>query len=127
MSDYVLDASAVLAFLKQEPGTERVAEILENAVISAVNLSEVMTKLVEKGIPEAEISLILNYLNCQTIPFDEESSWYPAQLRPLTRHLGLSLGDRACLALALQLNRIAVTTDKAWANLNIGISIEVIR
>lgn len=127
MSEYILDASAVIAFLNSEPGGNRVAEILENAVISAVNLSEVITKLIETGIPEAEIHLILDYLSCEIIPFGETEAIGAAKLRPLTRHLGLSLGDRACLGLALQLNRTALTADKAWDSLSIGIVIEVIR
>ncbi|NJM88704.1 MAG: type II toxin-antitoxin system VapC family toxin [Hydrococcus sp. RU_2_2] len=127
MSEYVLDASAVLAFLNREPGSERVAETLVDSVISAVNLSEVITKLIEIGIPEEEIQQVLQYLSCEIIPFDEDAAWYVARLRPLTRHLGLSLGDRACLGLALQLNRTAVTADRAWVSLNIGIAIAVIR
>jgi PIN domain nuclease of toxin-antitoxin system len=94
MSDYVLDASAVLAFLNRETGTERVAEILADAVISSVNLSEIITKLVEIGVPEQEIQQVLHYLSCEIVPFDEDGAWYVARLRPLTRHLGLSLGDR---------------------------------
>jgi len=127
MSEYVLDASAVLAFLNSEPGGERVAEILENGVISAVNLSEVITKLVETGIPEPEIRQIQDYLSFEIIPFGEMEAIETAKLRPLTRHLGLSLGDRACLALALQLGKIAVTADKAWDSLSIGMKIEIIR
>lgn len=127
MSEYVLDASAVLALLNQEPGTERVSQILGDSVISAVNLSEVIGKLTEGNMPDNEINLVLSYLNLEVVPFDEQLAWYCAQLRPLTRNLGLSLGERACLGLAQQLNKTAITTDKAWANLTIGISIEVIR
>lgn len=127
MNDYVLDASAILAFLNSESGGERVAEILENAVISAVNLSEVVTKLLETGITEVEIRLILDYLSCEIIPFGELEAISAAKLKPLTRHLGLSLGDRACLSLASQLGKIAVTADKTWGSLNIGIAIEIIR
>ena len=127
MSKYVLDASAVLAVLNQEPGNKRVSEILGESVISAVNLSEAIAKLIEKNVPEPEIKLVLSYLNLEVIPFDEPLALCCASLRPLTRHLGLSLGDRACLGLAQQLNYTAVTTDKAWGQLNIGISIEVVR
>lgn len=128
MSSYVLDASAILAFLNQEPGTDRVSEILaKGAVVSAVNLSEVITKLIEAGVPEEEIRLVLSYLNCTVINFDEQSAWYAALLRPLTKNAGLSLGDRACLGLSLQLNLPAVTSDRAWQSLTIGATIEIIR
>ncbi|MDV3000932.1 MAG: hypothetical protein N5P05_002538 [Chroococcopsis gigantea SAG 12.99] len=127
MSNYVLDASAILAFLNSEAGSERVAEILDHAVISAVNWSEVITKLLETGIPEAEIKLVQNYLGCEIISFGESEAMETARLRSLTRHLGLSLGDRACIALASQLGRTAVTADKAWGLLTIGVKIEVIR
>ena len=127
MSKYVLDASAVLALLNQEPGNERVSQILGESVISAVNLSEAIAKLTEVNLPDNEIDLVLSYLNLEIIPFNQQSACYCAKLRPLTRHLGLSLGDRACLGLAQQLNQTAITTDKAWGKLKIGISIEVIR
>lgn len=128
MSNYVLDASAILAFLNQEKGTERVTEILATgAVISAVNLSEVMTKLIDAGVPEEEINLVISYLNLTVINFDEQSAWYAACLRPLTRNVGLSFGDRACLGLSLQLNLPAVTSDRAWQSLMIGVTIEIIR
>lgn len=127
MSNYVLDASAVLALLNREPGNKRVSEILGESVISAVNLSEVVAKLIEKNVPEPEIKLVLSYLNLEVIIFDESLALSCAYFRPLTRTLGLSLGDRACLGLAQHLNCTAVTTHKAWGQLNIGISIEIIR
>lgn len=128
MSNYVLDASAILAFLNQETGSERVSEILATgAVVSAVNFSEVITKLIEVGVPEEEILLALSYLNCTVINFDEQSAWYAARLRPLTKKAGLSLGDRACLGLSQQLNLPAVTTDRAWLSLTISTTIEVIK
>ncbi|EAZ90585.1 type II toxin-antitoxin system VapC family toxin [Crocosphaera chwakensis] len=127
MSNYVLDASAVLALLNQEPGNNRVSEILGESVISAINLSEVIAKLIEKNVSKPDIKLVLSYLNLEVISFDEPLALFCAHLRPLTRDLGLSLGDRACLGLAQQLNFTAVTTDKAWGQLNMGISIEVVR
>ncbi|MDJ0662661.1 MAG: type II toxin-antitoxin system VapC family toxin [Crocosphaera sp.] len=127
MSNYVLDASAILALLQKEPGHERINELLRESVISAVNLSEIITKLIEKNLLENEINLVLSYLNLDVISFNESLALSCARLRPLTRHLGLSLGDRACLGLAQQLNYTAITTDKAWGQLNIGISIEIVR
>lgn len=127
MSEYVLDASSILALLNQETGYERVSQIISDSVISTVNLSEVIAKLTEVNIPDKEVSLVLSYLKLEVIPFDEVLALSCGKLRPLTRHLGLSLGDRACLALAQHLNCTAVTADKAWTQLNIGISVELIR
>ncbi|GAB4243446.1 MAG: hypothetical protein Kow0049_33080 [Stanieria sp.] len=94
MSQWVLDASAILAFLNKEPGTEKVALILaEGAIVSTVNHSEVIAKLIEAGVPEAEVRVVLGYLNYTIINFDEESAWATARLRTLTKTVGLSLGD----------------------------------
>jgi ribonuclease VapC len=128
MSKWVLDASAILAFLNQEPGKDRVAEILaEGAVVSSINLSEIICKLLESSVPEAEIRLVLSYLDLIVINFDEELAWETARLRSVTKSIGLSLGDRACLGLARQLNLPVVTADKIWAKLTIDIVIQVIR
>lgn len=86
-----------------------------------------ITKLIEAGVPQEEIRLVLSYLNCTVINFDEQSAWYAALLCPLTKNAGLSLGDRACLGLSLQLNVPAVTSNRAWQSLTLGTTIEVIR
>jgi ribonuclease VapC len=118
MSKWVLDASAILAFLNQERGKDIVAEILsKGAIVSRVNLSEVICKLIESGIPEAEIRLVLSYLDLIVINFDEELAWETARLLSATKSIGLSLGDRACLGLARQLNLPVATADKIWAKL----------
>ena len=127
MSKVVLDASALLAFLNEEPGAERVEALLAQAVMSSVNLSEVITKLMEAGMSEVEINQVLTYLSCQVYPFEMDDAWSAAKLRPLTRAKGLSLGDRACLALAHKLGLAALTADRAWAELSWDIAVEVIR
>jgi PIN domain nuclease of toxin-antitoxin system len=128
MSRWVLDASAILAFLNKEPGTEKVARILsEGAVVSTVNHSEVIAKLIEAGVPEAKVSVILGYLNYTVINFDEHSAWEAARLRRLTKTAGLSLGDRACLGLALQLNLPVATADRVWEKLSLKLQIEIVR
>lgn len=128
MSSWVLDSSAILAFLNKEPGNERVAEILsEGAAISTVNQNEVIGKLLELEIPETEISSIFSYLDLTIVNFDEQAAWEAARLRSITKKRGLSLGDRACLALARQLQLPVATADKIWAELSIEIVIEVIR
>ena len=128
MSKTVLDASALLALLNQEPGSEQVTECIENgAAISAVNLSEVVAKLSEAGLPEEAIHEALDSLGLTIVDFDATFAYKVGLLRPTTKHAGLSLGDRACLALARQLNLPAVTTDRIWENLSLDISIQVVR
>jgi ribonuclease VapC len=124
----VLDASALLALLNGESGSEQVAGIIvEGAAISAVNLAEVVTKLSEIGMPEALIHEVLDSLGLEIIDFDFEQAYQVGLLRPLTRHAGLSLGDRACLALAKQLGLPALTTDRIWERLAIGVIVQIIR
>jgi ribonuclease VapC len=124
----VLDASALLALLNGEPGSEQVTSVIaDGAAISAINLAEVVTKLSEIGIPEALIHDALDLLGLEIVDFDVEQAYQVGLLRPLTRHAGLSLGDRACLALAKQLGLPALTTDRVWEGLDIGVAVQMIR
>ncbi len=127
MSKVVLDASALLALLNCEPGADQVGVMLSSAVVSAVNLSEVTSKLAEVGMPEAAIREALEGLAVEVAPFDREQAYAAGLLRPATMSLGLSLGDRACLSLARRLGLPAVTTDAAWAKLDMGIDVQVVR
>jgi ribonuclease VapC len=128
MSHYILDASALLVLLNQESGDEQVAQaITDGAAISAVNLSEVVAKLSQAGMQETVIHEVLDPLKLDLVDFDKTSAYQAGVLRPLTKHAGLSLGDRACLALAQHLNLPILTTDKVWANLSLDIKIQVIR
>jgi PIN domain nuclease of toxin-antitoxin system len=111
----VLDSSAVLALVNREPGGERVLAALPDAVISAVNLSEVVAKLVDRGATMAAIEEALSILRLDVRSFDTELARAAGELRRLTRDRGLSLGDRACLALAAQLGAVALTADRTWA------------
>jgi ribonuclease VapC len=111
---YVLDASALLCLIQKEAGSDRVAECLPNAVISSVNLAEVITKLHDHGVPESVIQSMLGFLQCDTVQFQEADAYLAAAIRAETRHMGLSLGDRACLALAKRRKATALTTDRAW-------------
>ncbi len=95
MSSWVLDASALLALLNCEPGSERVAAALPDAAISSVNLSEVVVKLVDEGGNQSEIRSYLDALGLVIFEFDTELAYQTGFLRPLTRTVGLSLGDRA--------------------------------
>lgn len=127
MPEVVLDASALLAFLNAEPGSDVVAESITEAVISAVNLSEVVGKLATAGMPEEAIRQALQGLDLKVIPFDEEQSYETGLLRDITEKMGLSLGDRACLNMARSLGLPALTADKMWKELSIGVVVKVIR
>ena len=127
MSEHVLDASALLAVMLGEPGAEPILEILPGAVIGAVNLAEVVAKLQERGVPDAEIDRNIAELDLPVIPFDAGQAMSAGKLRTRTRGLGLSLGDRACLALAMARELPAVTTDRGWMALDIGVSVIVAR
>jgi len=128
MRGYVLDASAVLALLNEEPGSDIVAQFITiGAVVSTVNFSEVVTKLSERGMPEEIIHETLDSLSIIIHNFDRAVAYEAGLLRLSTKKWGLSLGDRACLALAQHLKLPAVTTDKAWGNLSIPVDIRVIR
>lgn len=124
----VFDASALLAMIFGERGASEILLAMEDgAVVSAVNLSEVLTRLAERGATDDRADEIVVPLVLDVRAFDEEQAHRAARLRAPTRHLGLSLGDRACLALAQQTGLPAVTTDRAWATLNLGIEVQVIR
>ena len=123
----VLDASALLAMLNDEPGGDHVVTVLPVAMISTVNLSEVVAKLAEHGMPEPLIQSALEGLGLRVIDFDRAMAYRSGMLRPLTKTLGLSLGDRACIALGMQRDTAVVTADRAWAELDLGIDVRVIR
>jgi len=123
----ILDASALIALIYQEKGYEIVEEYLANAEISTVNLSEVGAYLIKKDIPSKEVSDLLQDLALNIIDFDESQSLLAAELISKTASKGLSLGDRACLALAIIKNRPAITADKIWGSLQLGIKIHLIR
>jgi ribonuclease VapC len=124
----VLDASAMLAALNHEPGSEKLTpEMLSNAIGSTVNLAEVHTKLVSRGgDPDEAWEDALSAIQ-EPVPFTEEHARIAGGLVAQTRALSLSLGDRACLALGLALKAPVYTTDKAWKSLKKGVRIHVIR
>jgi PIN domain nuclease of toxin-antitoxin system len=127
MSDLVLDSSAVLALLKREPGGEMVASALDGAVMSAVNQSEVLGKLVDDGVPLSQAEARLRDLPVALLEFNEDDAVRAAALRRMTREAGLSLGDRACLALALRLNLPVLTADRNRLRVDVGAKVRSIR
>jgi PIN domain nuclease of toxin-antitoxin system len=127
VSPVVVDASALLALLNGEPGAEGVAKLLPAAAIGAVNFSEVVAKLVDAGVPEARLRRSLDALGLEVHAFDDEQAWETGLLRTGTRDFGLSLGDRACLALGRVLGRPVLTADRSWRKLRLGVEVLTVR
>lgn len=123
----VLDASAVLAFLFAEPGHQSVAPLLDGALLSSVNLTEVLGRFARDGLPLTEVRAALDDAGLEVVPFDDAQALLAAALVPHTSHVGLSLGDRACLALAATVQGTAITADRAWAALEMDIGVRVVR
>lgn len=124
---YVLDASALLALIQDEPGAHVVEEVVSSGWISTVNLSEVVTKLTDDGMAEDDIKEVIEKLQIDSVPFSLDQAYVAGLMRADTRMLGLSLGDRACLSLARQLDVAAMTTDRIWTQLSNGVEIQLIR
>ena len=129
MTRAILDASALLALLLDEPGASSVTAVLDDAAVSAVNLAEVAGQYARRGIPESGIRTMLSQFSIQVIPFDQALAFVAGSLVPKTRSAVLSLGDRACLALASRLGVKALTADRSWSRIAraVGIEIEAIR
>lgn len=128
MSRCVLDASAILAVLLEEPGHEKLtAALLSEAVASTVNLAEVQTRLVRRGgAPDEAWSDAVSVIR-EPVAFDEEQARRAGGLVMQTQPLGLSLGDRACLALGMTLRSPIYSADKSWKKLSVGVPIHIIR
>lgn len=126
---YVMDASAVLAQMQGEIGADAVDHLIleHECVISTVNLTEVATKLIDKGLASEQLARTLKELDVQPIDFDQEQSLLCAQLRVSTKSAGLSLGDRACLALAQLMHGTAVTTDHAWQDIKKAVNVPILQ
>ena len=127
MNSWILDSSAVLACIRGEPGGDVASAAFGESLISAVNLCEVVAHLVDRGIPEADAFGLAGNAPYVVAEFDEGLALKAGALRAATRRLGLSLGDRACLALALREGLPVLTADRAWASLDIGVEIRLIR
>lgn len=123
----VLDASALMSLLGGEQGINVVTDEVPGAAISAVNLSEVIAKLADGGMPEAEITPSLMELGLEIMAFDAEQAYIAGLLRPETRSRGLSFGDRACISLGLHLGLSVLTSDRTWAELDLGVEVRLIR
>jgi PIN domain nuclease of toxin-antitoxin system len=128
MKRIVLDASAILAVINAEPGAEKLTpELLARAVGSAVNIAEVQTKLVSRGWTSAQAWEDATSPVREVLAFDQEQARVAGDLVIQTRHLGLSLGDRVCLALGIALKAPVYTAEKAWKKIKVGARVHVIR
>jgi PIN domain nuclease of toxin-antitoxin system len=129
MISAILDASALLAVLLDEPGSDKVRVALADSGMSEVNLSEVVGHFARNGAAESDIRPVLDPLPIERHPFDGELAYTAGLLLPLTKAAGLSFGDRACLALAQRLGVRVLTADRAWRNIAnaVAVEIEVIR
>jgi PIN domain nuclease of toxin-antitoxin system len=129
MTRAVLDASALIALVFQEPGGDRVEAIVAECAVTTVNLGEVVSFAARQGFSAQDIHMLLDPLPFERVAFDNDLAYATGLLLPLTRPAGLSIGDRACLALATRLGVPAVTADRAWKTIAdvVGVKIELIR
>jgi ribonuclease VapC len=123
----VLDASALLAYLKDEPGGNMVETLLAESVISSVNWAEVIQKAIAVGVVVEGMLEDLQVLGLVVEPFMPEDGEAAGRLWTQTRQYGLSLGDRSCLSLGLRLKAVVWTSDQVWLNLNLGLDIRAVR
>lgn len=122
-----LDASALLAYLFREPGHEQVAAVLEESALLSVNLSEVISRFTRDGHDARFVLQRFSESPIELVPFTPADAALAAALRPQTARLGLSLGDRAYLALAISRGVPAVTAERSWRKLDVGIPVRLIR
>jgi ribonuclease VapC len=127
MADWVLDASAVLALLRAEPGAGRVAAALPTSQLASVNAAEVVARLIQEGAGSDSARQTVLALGCPILPIDAELGFRAGTLAEITAWRGLSLGDRCCLALAERDDLTALTADQAWSGLKLPIKIAMIR
>ena len=127
MSRVVFDASAILTAAKNEPGTDLVFRHAQDSVVSTVNLAEAQAKLVQWGVsPDDAWQAALSFCH-QVVPFDSEQARLTGNLKSTTSPLGLSPGDRACLALAILLRLPVYTSDRVWKKLQLGVEVRLLR
>ncbi|RYE92790.1 MAG: PIN domain-containing protein [Oxalobacteraceae bacterium] len=119
MTSVVLDASAVLALIRNEPGADKVAPHIGRAAISAVNLQEVVKELLLSGFDEATPRELLDELHLDVRAHDVEAAYAAAAWHAQTRQYGRNLGDRSCLALAVRLGVPALTADSEWKKVKV--------
>jgi ribonuclease VapC len=123
----VLDASALLAYLQNELGSDAVEAMLTESIISSVNWAEVMQESIAAGVSVDGMRDDLEAVGLIVSPFTPEEAEIAGRLWQQTRQYGLSLGDRACLSLGIRLNVPVLSADQIWASLNLPITVHVVR
>ena len=123
----MFDASAYLAIIQKESGAKQAEQLFRDASISSVNLAEVCGRLNDAGVAEDQLDAILKLTAMPVVDFTEDHAKQAGRLRPITRSSGLSLGDRACLALARSLDVPAVTADREWEKIAEAVGVEIIQ
>ncbi len=127
MNRVVFDASAILAAANSETGGKMIFDLRDASAVSTVNLAEVKSKLVQRGLSPSDAWTAALSFSSEIYPFDSEQASIAGGLIVATRQFGLSLGDRACLALAMVLDAPVYTSDKVWAKLDLGVKIHLLR
>ena len=124
---HILDTSALIALIHREPGWEIVQAVLGHSATCAIHLTEAITKLTRKGGEPRLVERYLRALAIRILPWDEELAWESRDLAPFARTHGLSLADRACLAMARHLDAVAMTSDPEWEKLNPDVRVVLFR
>ena len=129
MTETVLDASALLALLRDEPGAAKVADVIADARLSSVNYAEVVSHFIHAGMPAEQVDAMLRPLPMMIVAADPRLATIAGHLHAMTAEAGLSLGDRFCLALARRDGLPALTADKQWRTIAdaVGVTVSVIR
>jgi PIN domain nuclease of toxin-antitoxin system len=129
MADFVLDASAVVALLLGEPGSERVAGVAPSSALSTANYAEIVGYFARRGIDAEAVARALASFDIGMVELDASTAAQAGTWEPITRRQGLSLGDRCCLALAARQGAAAMTADRAWREVaaTLGVTVETLR
>lgn len=127
MTEVVLDSSAIIAFLQREPGADVVAKVITRSIVSTVNAAEIVAKLIQFGLTANEAVDAMKALPVRKVPFELAQALTAGAMWDRGKSMGLSLGDRACLALAEAMNLPALTSDRRWTDFKANIEIRLIR
>lgn len=127
MNRAIVDSSVLLAVLRREPNAGQFLDAIQEAVVGTVNLAEVVSKLVSRGLSEGDAWREARSVADRIVPFDMEQSRIAGELICKTKRSGLSLGDRACLALAITMELPVYTADRAWEDVQVGVEIHLVR
>src|SRR5262249_39815022 len=127
VTSVVLDASALMALLREEPGSDVVVASLANAIVSTVNYSEILKKTIERGGDSDHATAFMKSLSMPIVPFDENLAIASAALYPIAKPYGLSFADRACLALGVSRGSPVLTAERRMRLVSLPIKVKLIR